>query len=198
MTDAAWALTPAALSRVLADAARRESIVECGSGESTVAIAALLAERRTGHLYSLEHDPGWAAQTRRELTRAGVSERASVIEAPLAPHPLAARDCGWYDTEALGLLPEHIDLLLVDGPPGALAANGQSRYPALPLLAPRLAEGALVILDDIHRPGERAVVERCRRELGTKFELHPRERVAIGVFSLHQRPVYTGEGSERQ
>ena len=104
------------------------------------------------------------AHARRSLRR-----RASVIEAPLAPHPLAARDCGWYDTEALDLLPERIDLLLVDGrrarsPRMGRPATRRCRCCATP------CDGALVILDDIHRPGERAVLERWRRELGTKFE----------------------------
>ena len=191
MNDAAWALTPSAIALLgaLIDAGHR-TVVECGSGESTVAIATKLAERGGGSLHSLEHDPGWAARTRARLARAGVAEQVALIDAPLRPHPIAEPDCGWYDTAALAKLPHAIDLLLVDGPPGPTAASGEGRYPALPLLATRLAPGALVILDDIHRPGERSVLRRWERELAIEFEPHPRERIAIGVFCDRQEPVH--------
>jgi predicted O-methyltransferase YrrM len=190
MDDRAWSLTPAGLRRVLSEvAAGRETIVECGSGESTVAIGRLLAERGAGRLYSLEHDPHWLAETAARLERDGAGERVELLRAPL-------RD-GWYDAAAVERLPEAIDLLLVDGPPGDESADGLARYPALPRLARRLAPGALVIVDDIHRPGERAIVERWRREHGVDFELHPRERLAIGVFSAAQDPAPAGTSLER-
>ena len=181
MADGAWTLTPAGLARVLAEVASgRETIVECGSGESTVAIGAELARRRCGRLWSLEHDPVWAGRTRRGIARDGLADRVELICAPLRPHALGA---AWYDASAVARLPEAIDLLLVDGPPGDVTPNGLARYPALPALAARLAPGALVILDDIHRAGERAVLARWRHELGIEFELRPRERIAIGVTS---------------
>jgi predicted O-methyltransferase YrrM len=184
MDDPAWALTPAALARVLAEVdAGRDSIVECGSGASTVAIARALAERGDGRLYCLEHDPRWAARVRAQLGAQGVEERVEVLDAPVRPRAPAGV---WYDERALAALPGRIDLLLVDGPPADLAPDGEIRYPALPALASRLEEGALVILDDIHRPGERRIVDRWRRELGVSFELHGRERIAIGVFCEHQ------------
>jgi predicted O-methyltransferase YrrM len=178
----AWALLPSALELVVgAVAGGCRNVVECGSGESTVAIAKLLAERGDGTLHSLEHDSHWAERTRQRLAARGLTRRVELIEAQLRPHGLGAGD--WYDLGALERLPHGIDLLLVDGPPGDLGPDGQVRYPALPLLAPRLAEGALVLLDDIDRPGELSVLERWRRELGTEFELRPEERLAIGVFS---------------
>jgi predicted O-methyltransferase YrrM len=178
----AWALLPAGLELVLGAVAEgRPTVVECGSGESTVAIARLLAERGDGRLYSLEHDEHWAERTRNRLAAEELTECVELIEAPLRPHGLGDGD--WYELGALERLPHAIDLLLVDGPPGDLAPDGQMRYPALPLLAPRLADGALVLLDDIDRPGELHVLERWRRELGTEFELRDEERLAIGVFS---------------
>lgn len=178
----AWSLLPEALDLILeAVRAGRRTIVECGSGASTVRIALALAEREEGHIWSLEHDPHWAANTRALLEAEGVAGRAEVIEAPLRPHGLGPGD--WYDRAALGRLPRQVDLLLVDGPPGHLAPDGQMRHPALPLLSSRLAEGAMVVLDDVDREGERRVLERWRAELGFGFELHPQARLAMGVFS---------------
>jgi hypothetical protein len=64
--------------------------------------------------------------------------------------------------DALVDLPE-IDLLLVDGPPGS--AGTQARYPALPVLSDRLADGAIVVLDDFSRADETTIVERWCAEI---------------------------------
>ncbi|MQA76465.1 MAG: hypothetical protein GEU88_19425 [Solirubrobacterales bacterium] len=86
----AWALGPAALELVLAEvAAGRERVVECGSGASTVLIARLLRERGRGFVRALEHDPAWAARTRRALAGEDLGAHAEVIEAPLRADPLA-------------------------------------------------------------------------------------------------------------
>jgi predicted O-methyltransferase YrrM len=176
-----WALLPGAIDLVLeAIDGDRRAIVECGSGDSTLAIARRQTERGQGRHYSLEHDPDWPNDTRRRLVAAGLAARVEVIEAPLRPRGGAG---DWYELSALDCLPPEIDLLLVDGPPADLQPDGQIRHPALPVLAPRLAEGAVVILDDIDRPGERAVLERWSREHSVNFTLRPEERVAIGVFS---------------
>ena len=179
-----WSLLPGALERVLSEiAAGRERVVECGSGESTVAIGRLLADRGKGSLHSLEHDRHWLAETAARLEREGAAERVELHEAPIRPHPAAPPGCGWYDPAAVDRLPVSINLLLVDGPHGALWPNGETRFPALPLLADRLAPGAVVILDDIHRAAEQRIVERWEQDFAISFDRCPNMRLAIGVFS---------------
>lgn len=180
-TDA-WSLSDRALAAVLAALARgRRVVVECGSGRSTVVIARLLRERGGGSVHSLEHDPAWAQLTRMRLAAEGLAAIATMIEAPLGPHRLAPAGCRWYAPWALGELPRRIDLLLVDGPPAGEEPIERSRYPALPALADRLAPGAVVILDDIARPGERWVLGRWEAEHRIRFDRRPEEGVAIGV-----------------
>lgn len=140
-------------------------VVECSSGVSTVVLARCLQLNGGGKLYSLEHDRAYAQQTRAQLLRHGLQEWAQVLDAPLITHDLGG-DLGgekwpWYD---LAQLPPEIgiDLLVVDGPPqttGPLA-----RYPAAPLLFPRLAPGAVVFLDDALRPDEQAALARWQTE----------------------------------
>ena len=83
------------------------------------------------------------------------------------------------------MLPDReIDLLLVDGPPGYGEGMERSRYPALPALEPRLAPGAMVVLDDASRPGEREIIERWT-ELGWRFGVRGDE------VSRSARALYT-------
>ena len=63
-----------------------------------------------------------------------------------------------------------IDLLVVDGPPAHAASHGLARYPALPLLADRLAPGGTVVPDDAERPGQQEVLRRWERETGLGFD----------------------------
>ena len=168
-----WSIEPDALELVLAEvSAGRERIVECGSGLSTIVIARLLRERGRGTLHALEHDPAWIELTSERIAAEGLEGHARVVAAPLADNPLAPPGCRWYARGALAELPDGgVDLLFVDGPPASPErAFERSRYPALPLLADRLARGARVLLDDAERAGERWVVERWERELGTRFE----------------------------
>jgi predicted O-methyltransferase YrrM len=113
------ALRPAALvlvcnEIVLAD---RREIVELGSGVSTIVLARLMRERE-GRLTALEHDPDWAGVVRSQLKREGLTHVARLVEAPLETHPLGLDGAPWYSERGVAALPNDIDLLLVDGPPG--------------------------------------------------------------------------------
>lgn len=170
MFDPAWALRPeglALLERLVGEG--RSTVVECGSGLSTVTIARALGGIDAGHVHSLEHIPAWADATRTALADQDLAEFANVIDAPLVD--------GWYDPAALDHLPERgIDLLLVDGPPAGGPGIHQSRYRALPALADRLAPNAAVVLDDADRDGERRVLDRWLAEYPLRLD-----RAAAGL-----------------
>lgn len=179
------AMRPAALATVCEEIAARRApwMVECGSGFSTLALAAAL-RARDGRLVSLEHDPAWAERVRSELVAAELDRFARVVHAPLAPHPLARDGLEWYAARALVTLPARIDVLLVDGPPAFAPGHGLSRYPALPALADRLAPGATVVLDDIDRPGELEVLRAWERDHGVAFQVRSAERIALVTAPL--------------
>ena len=176
------ALRPAALTVVcneIALADRRE-IVELGSGVSTVVLARLMRERG-GRLTSVEHDPHWAAFVRSQLEREGLEGIARLIESPLEPHPRSLDGAPWYSAAAIAGLPERIELLLVDGPPGYADGMARSRYPALLELAARLAPEAVVILDDAEREGEGEILAAWGREPGWAFAVDSTAGIAVGV-----------------
>ena len=62
-----WALTPDAAAILASEIAirRPNTIIELGSGVSTVMVGRLLKQMGCGRLVSLDHDPGWAEETRR-------------------------------------------------------------------------------------------------------------------------------------
>lgn len=163
---AGWAVTPSTLLEMTDEIDRRSgplTIVECGSGSSTLFFALLLRQRgQGGQVFALESSTQYAEETREHLRRLGVAEHATVVDAPLVRQPMPdGTSQRWFD---LAALPDvgSIDLLFVDGPVGWAAK--QARYPAVPMLGARLAPGAWVVLDDTHRPAEQAIVERWLTE----------------------------------
>ena len=154
-----WAASPDFLLVIArhALAARPRVVVECSSGSSTVVLAQAARISGTGHVYSLEHDPVFAAETRAMLADQGLGDWATVIDAPLVPVTLGGETFRWYDDTGLKDLGP-IDMLVIDGPP--LDTNALARYPAGPRLLPRLAPGGAAFLDDAARPDETRAVAR--------------------------------------
>jgi predicted O-methyltransferase YrrM len=149
-----FSMRPAAILAVVSDVIihGRRTIVECGSGNSTIYVARALRQNAAGgRIIALEHDERWAGLTRRLLEMDGLTDHATVIHAPLVD--------GWYDRSAIPRI-EEIDLLVVDGPPAYEDDRTESRAPALDFFAADMARDSTVILDDAHRQGERQVLER--------------------------------------
>jgi len=185
LTWSTGAMTAAGLTAVCAEISARErpTVLECGCGYSTMRLAEVV-HARGGRLISLEHDAAWAARVEDALVAAGLAETVRIIRAPLEPHALGRAGLPWYAEHALQSLPTSIDVLLVDGPPAFEPGAGLSRYPAVPALAQRLAPDAVVILDDIDRPGELQVLTAWEHETDFRFDIRRTARIALG-----QRPA---------
>lgn len=166
---ASWACTPElALAVVRAHLAHRPRlVVEAGSGVSSLVNGYALERADVPGttpeigVLSLDHDVAFAEITRQHLREHGLAERVAVVDAPLVPHTIRGETWLWYDVSKLPPSAP-IDLVLVDGPP--MTTQPLARYPALPLLVDRLADEAVIILDDAARPSERAAVERWLAE----------------------------------
>lgn len=202
-----WAADPDVL-RVLVAAIwrdRPELIVECGSGSSSVWLGYVAERIGTGRVVALEHDERYLALSR-DLVRAhGLGDVVEIRYAPLEPwradgHPAGraeraepderaeeaqraewadgdrAGEFSWYATGALTGL-EGIGALFVDGPPGG--TGPLARYPALPVLLGRCAPGAVVVLDDAHRPDERRLSDRWLADFPELDRTAPGQRVHV-------------------
>jgi predicted O-methyltransferase YrrM len=161
-----WALSWDAaglLAREVATGAP-ETVVELGSGTSTVIIGLQLRRTGRGHLFSLEHDPEYAKATLRQVVALGLGDWISVLDSPLIEQQIGGERFTWYSLPPEVRALDRIDLLLVDGPPQNVDPDGTPRYPALPAFEDKLGPGSLVFVDDASRETEKRMLERWATE----------------------------------
>lgn len=171
-----WAVSPDCCVELVREILENDyrTIVECGSGISTIVIARTLSRVGGGHVYSLESSEHYAEETRRMLRLHRLEDYSTVITAPLGETRVGSEQFEWYEVAGLEGLPDSIDLLFIDGPPGPPACLPDTRFPAFPLLQDRLARQSTVVLDDFVREGEKGVVRRWLNET-TGFDIHKTE-----------------------
>ncbi len=168
--NASFSADTAYLERCLAAVEQGSGpVLECGSGLSTIVLAAA-AEGRGRTLRALEHTPEWADRVQAELDRYGLAA-GRVCRTPLVDQG----EFDWYDVSQADL-PAGITLVICDGPP--MATRG-GRFGLLPVVRSRLAEGCLILLDDAVRPEERAIAARWRDEFGGTLDHEARHKGII-------------------
>lgn len=151
-----WAASPDLLLTI-ADTIKKYRpglVVELGSGVSTL-VAAKSGARKVISIDNSEEFGGKTVTMIKDHKVRGVEVRI----APLQPY---ANGSTWYDTSKIKDL-KKIDLLIIDGPPGS--KNPEARYPALAELKDKLSAKAVVIIDDVHREGERKLAEDFAKAL---------------------------------
>lgn len=152
-----WAMDATAVhalvEMILADKPRR--IVELGSGSSTVWIACALQKLGGGKVISYDHLSSYRDRTAATIDRLGLTSFADVRLAELKEIDLAQGHFDWYDIDK-SAIDGPIDILVVDGPPGG--TGPMARFPALPVLKDMLAPGAVIIIDDANREGEKGMI----------------------------------------
>jgi predicted O-methyltransferase YrrM len=158
-----------------------DSILECSSGLSTLVLARCCQLNGRGQVISLENGEEYARATRKDLAFLGLENQARVLHTPLVHQEVNGREFDWYSLPAL---PENIDMLVVDGPPGFLQKH--SRYPALPLLRDRLKDGCHIYLDDAAREDEREIVNLWCQEIPGLTHEYLDYRRGCSVFVLEE------------
>ena len=177
-----WATSPDVLLRLHAHimSTRPSVVVECGSGASTLVIADALRQNGVGRLISMEHDAFYGAQTMDTLKAEQLESWVDLRIGELTPwehdhlNPEdAEKPSYWYQASLLDDV-TNVDLLWVDGPPGATCLF--SRYPALPVLADRLSPQAEVWMDDTIRQEEKDICDRWAELYGFNVAYLPLEK----------------------
>lgn len=148
-------------------------ILECGSGLSTILLAAV-AEKRNQLVVTLEHDLQWHQRMSRVLGVFGFTS-VRLVHAPLVESATYA----WYDVPSD--LPLGITLVICDGPPGDTRGG---RYGLLPRMGRHLGADCVILVDDAARPGEQAVLERWAEE----YAVRRREAGARKPYAVVEGP----------
>ncbi len=125
-----------------------QTIVECGSGVSSIVIGYILEKNKIGQLYSLEHLEQYAVRNEKLIKQHGLENQVNILHTPLIQRQVNDEEAKWYNISQIADN-QLIDILIIDGPTG-------HRYPALPVLFPQLSDTAVIIIDD------------CKREKDTK------------------------------
>ena len=151
-----WAASPDLLLTIteMIKKYRPGLVVELGSGVSTL-VASKAGARK---IVSIENSEEFGAKTL-ALLKEHKTKGVEVRIAPLQPY---ANGSSWYDINTIKSL-KNIDLLIIDGPPGS--KNPEARYPALAEFKNKLSAKAVIIIDDVHRDGERKLAENFAKAL---------------------------------
>jgi predicted O-methyltransferase YrrM len=150
-----WAATPELALELIYQmiSHRPKTVVELGSGCSSLIMGYVLEQQaEQGQLISIDHDKAYAQKTRRDVLLHGLDAHITVMDAPLESQSSIGpngRHATWYQLKDLEL-PELIDLLVVDGPPEKVTP--WVRYPAVPVLADRLSDQAVIVLQCMEGP----------------------------------------------
>ena len=154
-----WAISPDFAELIVCQLKEKSptSILECGSGVSTIIVGSFLKNMGKGHLVSLEHDAEYAERAMKHIHEHGLQDHVRVLLAPLTRYGFDDKEWLWYD---IGVIAQNdvFDFVVVDGPPEDTGA--MARFPLFRVMGDRIKEGAIVLLDDAGRPDEKRILER--------------------------------------
>ncbi|MGK7893773.1 MAG: tetratricopeptide repeat protein [Xenococcus sp. (in: cyanobacteria)] len=176
-----WPLSPdiAVIIYSLILELKPRSVLELGSGSSSLIIGYALDRIGEGKVTSLEHDQKYSQLSQDLVIKHKLEGYCSVKYAPLVDTTLENQTYKYYCLDSIEDNSK-FDMLVIDSPPGA--TNPQARFPAIPLLYDRLSPGAIVILCDADRPGEKSIVKRWLQDyekLKTFGSYHNEEEVYV-------------------
>lgn len=188
-----WALSPdtARVLHGLIRTYRPRHVLECGSGASTIMLGHLMMAGVIDRVTSLEHEPIYLELTRQRLRTAGLLDVVDLRFAPLTDRTVGAKTARWYDVDLSSIDP--VDLAIVDGPPSKAAA--QARYPAVPILAPLMNPGCLIVVDDYERKDEIDMVGAWRTDFPVEL-IHLDHTVEKALAVLEYRSDGTANQQE--
>lgn len=152
-----WAASPDVLITLLkyARASNPKVILDLGSGISTLVLA---KSAPSAKVFSIDNSEEFAGKTQEMLALHQINN-VDLRVAPLTAHQSGV---DWYELPKLSDI-SNIDLLFIDGPPGS--KNPKARHPAIVEIIGKLSPGAIIVIDDTDREGERDLAEKFLQAL---------------------------------
>lgn len=182
------AIKPAVLQKIINDIIlnNRKTIVECGSGISTLYIAKILKLKsiKDGKIYSIDHDKKWIEILQGYIQELDISSYVKLIHAPLKPFTSDFKNVDWYDQDVLTeeIKSKKIDQLIVDGPPAYKKEIEFSRYPAVTYFKNKLSNSFSVFLDDTDRKAEYEIIKKWADELKSNIKYCKKDKCAAMIM----------------
>jgi hypothetical protein len=169
-------LRPFCLAQMLNDIVtnNRKSIVEFGSGVSTIMIGRLIKKNGLdARLVTVEHDKGWADVLAGILRKEAIDDVIDIIHAPLKPTRLSVENNLWYDVNVLDgqTAGRQFDMVIIDGPTAWQKGTELARFPAVPYVISKLGRRFSIYLDDADRPGETSIQQMWHKNYGLEFKI---------------------------
>lgn len=181
--ESSWSLGEAAYQAILEDlqSIGARTLVEFGSGTSTLRLSLDLPGST---LLSIEGDEAFLAQTHGTLAAHGGQATVDLSHRPLRwqRHGLS-----WFRSYAPGPFPEHVDAVLIDGPP---IATRRGREACLYQVFDRCHRGTRFYLDDYQREAEQQIVQNWLRAYPGALEL-------VATFDVDHRIAVLERTSRR-
>jgi hypothetical protein len=146
-----WAIDEEVLEAIKTLIKPGSTVLELGSGDGTFELLKLYK------VFSIEHDQKWVNKY-----------ESTYIYAPIKNN--------WYDIEIVKKeLPEHYDLILVDGPPGNIGRHGF--FTNLELFNTSVP----IIFDDVNRKPEYELMVAVAKQLKKTFTVFSSKKKQFGI-----------------
>ena len=158
------ALRPFCMAYILNEIliSQRKSIIEFGSGISTILIARLIKLNNLSVKFiSIEHNKDWIDVLNSQLKNEGLHDIVEIVHADLVKQNSELGEVISYEFKKIEEVITDIkfDLVIVDGPPANIENNKYSRFPVLLYLKNNLSNNYCFLLDDAERRGENTIIK---------------------------------------
>ncbi|RED19574.1 hypothetical protein BD847_3861 [Flavobacterium cutihirudinis] len=142
----------------------RKSIIEFGSGISTIILARYISENNLSiRISSIESNESWLGFIDKQLEMYNCRHVVDLCYAPLKSN--SNYTTLWYNDDKVSeiIKDKKFDLVIVDGPSGGLGKF--ARKPALNAIINHIDSNFSIFLDDVRRPDESQILEEWYNSL---------------------------------
>lgn len=157
---------------------KRESIIEFGTGISTVLIARLIKlNNLSAKLVTVDENESWQTMIKEILIKEKIEDCVQFIQTSLIKNRSvdSITTNHWYnEAEIENQIPVNLkfDMVVVDGPTAHDESIALSRYFAMPFLRNKLRDSNVVFLDDCVRKGETRILKLWTEEFEREFKIY--------------------------
>ena len=153
----------------MAIAKGKGSIIDVGSGVSTLIFGYVLQKRGAGKVIALEHDKTFYNATKKMIKEHQLEDFVDLYYCPLIEYVINKNKWLWYDFSKVKF-PADVSIVNIDGPPGA--TQPLARYPAVPLLIEYVGTNTTILLDDGAREDETEIAAQWTADFNLKSQFY--------------------------